>query len=206
MIALLASVALAVLTAALLWLAGVRGLLLGVAGIALFGGAVVFDRLHHVETGLVQTKTRPGVQSLAPLRHAFTGRFTGGERWLSMADSMASRGNTLDAAGILIAAVKQHPRDYSLWTGLGTMLTEHGKGLNPGAELAFQRAIALAPGYPTPRYFYGIAKLRSGDRDGALQEWTAVLAAAPADASWRGLIEDRIRDAQSAPRSGQAAK
>ena len=72
------------------------------------------------------------------------------------------------------------------------MLTAHGGGLNPGAELAFERAIDLAPTYPTPRYFYGLAKMQSDDRAGALAEWRAVLASAPADASWRGLVEDRI--------------
>lgn len=195
----LVCLALALLVAGLLRVAGARGFILAIALGALLGGAFAFDRLRLPRSETETAETRPNVPSLATSRHAFTGQFTGGERWLAMADSMAARGHTADAVGILMAAVKQHPRDYSLWTGLGTMLTEHGGGLNPGAELAFERAIELAPTYPAPRYFYGIAKLRSGDRQGALAEWRAVLATAPADASWRGLVEDRIRTIE-APR------
>jgi cytochrome c-type biogenesis protein CcmH/NrfG len=189
---LLACIGLGVLAAVLLWLCGARGAILAVALAALIGGALLFDRLRQVPVAPAPAETRQKVQSLASIRHAFTGRFTRGENWLAMADSMAARGNTADAAGILIAAVKQHPRDYALWTGLGTMLTAHTGGLNPGAELAFERAIDLAPTYPAPRYFYGIAKMQSGDRKGALAEWRAVLQSAPADASWRGLVEDQI--------------
>ena len=190
----------ALLVAALLRLTGARGLIFAVALAALLGGASVFGRLQLVQSDLRSNEARRDVQSLAPIRHALTGRFTGGERWLMIADSLAARGNTADAAGILIAAVKQHPRDFSLWTGLGTMLTEHGCGLNPGAELAFERAINLAPNYPAPRYFYGAAKLRSGDRADALAQWRAVLATAPANASWRPLVEDRI-EATETPRA-----
>lgn len=189
---LLTCIALGLLVAALLWLSGARGAILEVALASLIGGALLFDRLRLAPTKAASTDHRQEVQSLASLRHAFTGRFTRGENWLAMADSMAARGNTADAAGILIAAVKQHPRDYALWTGLGTMLTAHTGGLNPGAELAFERAIDLAPTYPAPRYFYGLAKMQSGDRKGALAEWRAVLQSAPADASWRGLVEGQI--------------
>ncbi len=187
---------LGMLVAGLLWLSGARGLIFALACAAMLGGGLAFDRLTLESAQLEPAQPRRDVQSFAPARHAFTDRFTRSENWLALADSLASRGKTADAAGILIAAVKQHPRDYTLWAGLGTMLTAHQGGLNPGAELAFERAIELAPTYPTPRYFYGLAKLQSGDRQGALAEWRAVLANAPADASWRGLVEDRIAAAE----------
>jgi cytochrome c-type biogenesis protein CcmH/NrfG len=34
--------------------------------------------------------------------------------------------------------------------------------------------------------------LRSGQRDQALNEWKALLAAAPAEAEWRPLVEDGV--------------
>lgn len=183
----------------LMWLAGIRGLLFAVAGVAMIVGAVAAQQIEEADREPVSVRQRPPVPSLAASRHAFTDRFTRSENWLAMADSMATRGNTADASGVLIAAVKQHPRDYTLWTGLGTMLTAHGGGLNPAAELAFERAIKLAPTYPMPRYFFGLAKLQSGDRQGALEQWRIVLATAPADASWRDLVEDRIRATEAAP-------
>lgn len=192
MTALLSLFGLALAIAVLLWLAGLRGLVFAVAAIGLLGGVVATQRVVSVSDGSVAVPGQARVQSLAATRHAFIGRFTRSENWLAMADSIASRGNTADAAGILIAAVKQHPRDYALWTGLGSMLTAHGGGLNSGAELAFERAIDLAPTYPAPRYFYGLARLQSGDRQGALAEWRKILTTAPAGASWRGLVEAEI--------------
>jgi cytochrome c-type biogenesis protein CcmH/NrfG len=48
------------------------------------------------------------------------------------------------------------------------------------------------PNHPAPRFFYGLALARSGDRAGALALWKGILATAPADASWRPLVEGGI--------------
>lgn len=197
--ALMVCVVLAVAIAILLRLSGARGMLLALACAALVAGCLLFraiDGNGPMPVDRSTTASRPGA-SLAADRYAFLGRFTASERWLGMADAIASRGNTADAAGVLIAAVKQHPRDYALWIGLGNMLTDHTGGLNPGGRLAFERAIDLAPDYPAPRYFLGVAEARSGNVAEARRLWAGVLANAPANASWRPLVEDRL--ANSAP-------
>jgi len=192
-------IALAVVVAILLRLSGVRGILLALACSALVAGCLLFNALSTNVTTPVDrpgtTRSQPG--SLAADRYAFMGRFTASERWLGMADAIASRGNSADAAGVLVAAVKQHPRDYALWIGLGNMLTDHSGGLNPGARLAYERAIDIAPTYPAPRYFLGLAEARSGNVAEARRLWAGVLATAPANASWRPLVEDRLT--QTAP-------
>lgn len=189
----------AAIGALLLRLAEARGLMLALAIFALVGGCFMFAEARTVEPRSAVRSVYPGraPRSLAAERHAFTGRFTPGERWLGMADAIASRGDSASAANVLVAAVKQHPRDYSLWVGLGNMLTDHGGRLNPGARLAYERAIALAPDYPAPRYFLGIAEARSGNVAEARRLWSDVLANSPANASWRPLVEDRL--AQTAP-------
>lgn len=196
MIAMLPYIVPAVLAVALLRLAGARGLILVATLVVLLGGGFVFANAGREPRGAETGRPAPGVQSLAPVRHAFIGNFTRSENWMAMADSMAARGKTVDAVGILTAAVKAHPRDYTLWTALGSMLATHGDGLNPAAEMSFDRAIRLAPTYPMPRFYYGIARMQSGDREGALEQWRILLANAPADASWRGLVEDRIRSSR----------
>lgn len=187
----------AVAAAILLRIAGVRRRVLWLACAALATGCAAFAVVRGDGANAQRMASKPPPQSLAAERQAFTGQFTAGENWLRMSDALAARGNTVDAAGVLAAAVRAHPRDYSLWVGLGNMLTEHGGGLNPGARLAFKRARELAPGYPAPRYFLGVAEERSGNIAEARRLWTAMLADAPADASWRPLVEDRL--AQSAP-------
>lgn len=196
-------VALAVAVAILLRLSGVRGLFMALASAALVAGCLSFNAM---STNVSARVDRPAIAarppaSLAADRYAFMGRFTASERWLGMADAIASRGNSADAAGVLIAAVKQHPRDYALWIGLGNMLTDHSDGLNPGARLAYERAIDIAPTYPAPRYFLGLAEARSGNVVEARRQWAGVLANAPANASWRPLVEDRLAQTAAPARS-----
>jgi cytochrome c-type biogenesis protein CcmH/NrfG len=129
---------------------------------------------------------------LTTLRHAFFGKFSPTEHWLLIAESYARRGDTAGAAGVLKSAIREHSGDPSLWVGLGNALVDHAGTITPAAELAYSRAAELAPGYPAPRFFYGLALARSGDRQSALALWRSVLAEAPADASWRPFVEDAI--------------
>jgi cytochrome c-type biogenesis protein CcmH len=177
-----------------LWLLGLRGamfklavaaLLLGASGYALQG-----------RPGLPGSP-RPSAASheaipLTAMRHAFFGDFTASEHWLMMSESMARRGNSADAAGILRSAVREHPGDPQLWIGLGNALVDHAGVITPAAEFAYERAAKLAPGHPAAPFFLGLALARSGDRAGAVKLWKQLLAGAPADASWRPLVEDAV--------------
>ena len=175
-------------------LAGLRGswfvmtasaLLLGAAGYAVQGRPGL--------DGSPRGSTAPAPPiSLVNARNAFLGQFSGRSHWLIISDSYAARGETRDAVGILQAATRQHPRDYALWLGLGNALTDHAQGLTPAARLAFARSAELAPTSPAPGYFLGLAKLRSGDPEGALADWKTLLADAPANASWRPFVEDGV--------------
>jgi len=139
------------------------------------------------------------VVPLTGARDAFFGEFTPSGHWLLLSDSMARRGDTADAAGILRSAVREHPRDVALWVGLGNALVDHAGMLTPAAQLAYERAVELAPGHPAAPFFYGLALARSGDRGGALALWREILAEAPADASWRPLVEDAIAALEPPP-------
>lgn len=129
---------------------------------------------------------------LTGARHAMMGQFDYSDTWLNLADALASRGNTEDAARLLQAQAARHPRDYKLWVGLGNALTDHARTITPAARLAYARAAELAPGYPAPRFFLGLAEARSGNPEEAVRLWREVLADAPPDASWRPLVENGI--------------
>jgi cytochrome c-type biogenesis protein CcmH len=126
------------------------------------------------------------------MRHAFFGQFTGAESWLRISEALASRGNTKDAVGALRSAVREHPDDPVLWIGLGNALVDHSRGLTPASQFAYERAAELAPGHPAPAFFMGLALARSGDRASAVALWKEILAAAPAEAEWRPLVEDAV--------------
>jgi cytochrome c-type biogenesis protein CcmH len=189
----------------LVWLLRVRGamlqltvaaLLFGCAGYALQGHPSLFG------------SPRQGRGSIPPIpltdfRHAFYGNFTPTEHWLLMAESFAARGNTEEAVGVLRAAIRQHPNDPQLWIGLGNALVDHSRGLTPASEFAFRRAAELTPGYPAPPFFMGLALARSGDRESAIALWKQMLSGAPADASWRTMVEDAIEAIERPPQPSE---
>jgi cytochrome c-type biogenesis protein CcmH len=88
--------------------------------------------------------------------------------------------------------VRRYPADPQLWIGLGNALVDHARGLTPPAQLAYERAAALAPGHPAAPFFYGLALARSGDRGAAVELWKRILADAPKDASWRPPVEQGV--------------
>lgn len=196
----LALLTLIAISLGVLWALRVRGGLLTGSAAALLLGASGYE-----------LQGRPGLagapaagqeaKDIFPLteaRHAFFGHFTPAETWLRMSEALARDGKSEDAVGILQNAVRRYPADPQLWVGLGNALVDHAHGLTPPAELAYQHAAAVAPGYPGPPFFYGLALARSGDRASAVRIWSEILRTAPKDAGWRPLVEQGVT-ALSAP-------
>lgn len=190
----LAFLVLLVASLGLLFVLGTRGAMLKFAAAALMLGSAGYALSGR--PGLAGSP-RAASSHVAPipltrLRQAFYGSFTPSERWFVIADSYAQRGKTADAVGIMRSAIREHPDDAALWVGLGNALVDHAGVLTPASQLAYARALALAPDHPAAPFFLGLALARSGNRDGALGLWHELLAGAPAQASWRPLVEDAI--------------
>lgn len=174
---------------------GLRGAMLQIAAAALLVGAAGYALQGRPGLPGAGTRSRADVAAvmpLAPIRRAFYGQFTSSERWLIISESYARRGKTADSVNLLRNAVGKDPADPQLWVGLGNALVEHSGMLNAPAEFAYRRAAELSPGHPAPRFFLGLAHARGGDREAALTLWRAALADAPAEASWRPLVEDAV--------------
>lgn len=184
----------AVLMIALLWLMKLRGpmLTLGAAAIAFGCAGYALQGKPGLSGQPRASAKRAPPMPLSGARHTLMGQFDYADTWLNLADALASRGNTEDAAMLLQAQVARHPRDYKLWVGLGNALTDHARTITPAARLAFARAAELAPGYPAPPFFLGLAEARSGNPEEAVRLWREILANAPPDASWRPMIEDGL--------------
>ena len=181
-------------TVGLLWLMNLRGPLLTLAAAAIAFGCAGYAWQGRPDlAGVPRTAGERGPpMSLAGARVTLMGQFDRSDSWLIMSDNFAARGNSMNAVGILRSAVREHPRDYKLWVGLGNALVDHGRGLNPAARLAYRNAAALAPDHPAPPFFLGLAEVRSGNADEAVRLWRGILATAPANASWRPLVEDAV--------------
>ena len=185
---------LALATLGLFWLMKMRGpmLTLSLAAIAFGGAGYALQGSPGLEGQPRAATKRAPPMPLSGARHAMTGQFDYADTWLNMADALASRGNTEDAAKLLQTQAAHHPGDYKLWVGLGNALTDHARTITPAARLAYARAAELAPGHPAPRFFLGLAEARSGNPEEAVRLWREVLAEAPADASWRPMVEEGI--------------
>ena len=198
-------IVLALLTAisiGLIWAQRVRGGLLTASAAALLLGASGYAL--QGRPGLPAAPARPVDKSdafpLTDARHAFFGHFTRAESWLRISEALARDGKSEDAVGILQNAACRYPGDPQIWIGLGNALVDHAHGLTPPAELAYRRAAQLAPGYPAPAFFYGLAMARSGDREGAVALWKEVLLKAPPTAQWRPLVEQGVATLSNPPR------
>ncbi|MCL5777331.1 c-type cytochrome biogenesis protein CcmI [Limibaculum sp. FT325] len=77
--------------------------------------------------------------------------------------------------------------------------------VSPEAEAVIAEALARDPAQPMARYYAGLAMLQSGQLEGAIAAWRAMLDEAPAGAEWRDFVAEmlaeaeRIRDGGAAP-------
>jgi cytochrome c-type biogenesis protein CcmH len=70
------------------------------------------------------------------------------------------------------------------------------------AKASFDRSLALDSKDVRARYFLGLAAEQDGRRKDAEKLWQALLAEAPADAAWRGLVEQSLARSAQAPAPG----
>lgn len=184
-----------------LWLSGVRNGLLTAAAAALLLGAsgYAFQGIPDLPGSPANGREAGDFFPLTQARHVFFGEFSGSESWLRISEALARDGKSEDAVNILQNAVRRYPGDPQLWIGLGNALVDHAHGITPPAELAYQRAAALQPGYPAAPFFFGLALARSGDREAALGVWKDILTTAPAKAGWRPLVEQGVATLSASP-------
>lgn len=184
----------ALTTLALLWSLKLRGPLLTLAAAAIAFGCAGYALQARPELAGTprESARRSPPMPLTGARHALMGQFDYSDAWLNIADALASRSNTKDAVNLLRTQVARRPNDYKMWVGLGNALFDHSRTLSPAARYAYARAAQLAPGYPAPPFFLGLAEARSGNPAEAVRLWRGILANAPANASWRPMVEDGL--------------
>lgn len=185
---------LGLLTIAAMRLGGVRGPVLTMAAAAVLFGCAGYA-LQGTPDLVGAPREGPGREAPLPLtgaRQALLGQFDPSDNWLNIADALESRGKTKDAAELLAAQVERNPGEFKLWIGLGNALADHAQTLSPAARLAYRRAAELAPGHPAPPFFLGLAEARSGNPAEARRLWSEILRSAPANASWRPMVEQGL--------------
>ena len=174
----------------------------GKATLQLFGAALLIAMAGYSWQG------RPGLagkpvppparQDLPPTvfaqtREKMMGTVDTAARWLTLADHYHEIGDNQSAVGIIRSGIRAHPRDAELWAGLGNALFIHGGGMmSPAAELAFNRALRLAPDHPGPKFYYGLALAQTGKLDAAERLWREALSKGRPNSPWLGIVQERL--------------
>ncbi len=112
--------------------------------------------------------------------------------WRALGSAYFALGRYDDAAGAYTRGVTLDARDATLWAALGEARTLAANAVTAEAHIAFTHAIAIDPREPRSRYFLGVEKDVAGDHKGALADWNALLADAPADAPWAASVRTLV--------------
>jgi len=126
------------------------------------------------------------------LRQAMFGQFNFARQYFAASDAMTESGS-YDAAVIAMqAGTIKSPGDGSLWTGLGTALANHDRGVSPASKFAFDRAMKVWPKHPGPPFFLGLAYVRMGELAEARPYWARAVALTPEGVGYREVLTAQL--------------
>ena len=124
-----------------------------------------------------------------------------GEAHLDRARALVALDNAAGARTDLDRALELVPADPMAWYLSAELARRAGDLTRARVDIA--RAMELAPDHPGPRFFYGLALAQGGQFDEAERIWRGLLASAPADASYRPVVEERLQALERARMLGQ---
>lgn len=190
-------VLIALTTAALLAFLGVPRLLWPLAGAALMLGAAGYAWQGQPDLSAqpvaADAVKLPPSDAYKKLRDTFFGRFGGESMYFGISDVALANGDTDFAARALTGGVDYAPQNAAMWNELGNVIALHDGGVvSPAAQLAYRRAMLLAPRNPGPPLFLGLAYIRAGEYAKARPLWVHALALTPKDASYRYEIARQL--------------
>jgi cytochrome c-type biogenesis protein CcmH len=155
--------------------------------------------------------TAPTLEQLRERAEADPGDATG---WNELGMALFGANRFAEAAEAYEMAVEADADAAQLWSALGEarVMASEGEPLPAPAREAFREALSLDASDPRARYFLAVEKDLSGDHDGAIADWLALLADTPPGAPWESdlvrtiqqvaaineiYVEDRIAEAAS---------
>jgi cytochrome c-type biogenesis protein CcmH len=109
--------------------------------------------------------------------------------WVLYGRTLAELGRYDEARTAFERAIAMSPDDPALHAQLGETIMAAANGVvGPAAEAEFRKGASD----PSARFYLAIELQQHGDTDGAKTALTKLLADAPADASWRGIVAQQL--------------
>ena len=111
--------------------------------------------------------------------------------WFSLGFLLRGQGDVAGAERAFRRAMELRPgnADYVGYLAESLVLASRGSP-PPEAERLFRRALEIEPGHPQARYYLATMRDMRGDHRGAIDELTALLRTAPADAPWAPQVRE----------------
>jgi cytochrome c-type biogenesis protein CcmH len=118
--------------------------------------------------------------------------------WIDLSLALQRQGKTVRANDAMAMATQVMPGSADLWVARGQALLAHGGGqVSPAARLAFDRASALDPHHPGPRFYLALAWLQAGEPQQALPLLEGLARDSKADAAWMPRVMRMTRGAKA---------
>jgi cytochrome c-type biogenesis protein CcmH len=119
--------------------------------------------------------------------------------WKVVAPAYKSEKRWDDAAQAYLRILQLAPPTAEGYADYGEMLVVSGEGMvSDQAHQAFRAALKLDPKSPRARFFDALALKQEGNRDEAKKRFEAFLADSPADAPWRPILDQELKDLSNA--------
>lgn len=123
--------------------------------------------------------------------------------WLRLANARKVLGDNAAAIDAYAQADTLAPVDARLladWAEAHVRQLKPGEAPSPAAVAVLQRLEKAEPRNGLALFYLGAAAFASGDKKAAAERWKTLLAMLPADAPIRAMLEERIKEAEAAPK------
>lgn len=167
-----------------------KGTVAAIAGLALVFCIIAYRTLESQGDGESHASETENGVSLPPSLEEIASRAEANPddpaAWQELGFAMFNANRFAEAADAYENATQADSESAILWSSLGEALVmaSDDDPMPEAAEAAFRRAITLDGSDPRARYFLAVARDLTGDHEGAISDWLALLADTPPGAPW----------------------
>lgn len=143
----------------------------------------------------VQSQSQKREEALAKLNKHLAENPDDVDAWRMLGWADMQEGNFEGAVAAYRKAVALTPKDSETVSSLGEALAMAAQGqITPEAKKLFETSVSLNPNDSRALFYLGLAKKQAGNQQGALDDWTKLLRASPANAPFRPMLEKEVAE------------
>jgi cytochrome c-type biogenesis protein CcmH len=116
--------------------------------------------------------------------------------WQLLARTYMTMGNFAEAVPAFERLIALNTADSGTFAAYGEAIALAAQGsVTPKSQAAFREALAKNAKEPTSRFYLALADWQGGEHRKAYDGWVALMAETPADATWAGVLQQRLTEA-----------